>query len=142
MARLALAALLLTSCATTVPGGPSAVAPGMKRVTQDRPHRMPSMLRRVLRDRADRSEQRRPLHHWSGVADCESNGDPHINTGNGYFGYLQESQRFWVSFGGLRFAPRPDLATELEQITVAERGLAAQGIGAWPICGRYIRTAS
>lgn len=74
-------------------------------------------------------------HNWTAVAECESNGDWHINTGNGYFGGLQESQRFWDSFGGRDFASRPDLATELEQIAVAERGLAAQGVGAWPVCG-------
>lgn len=91
---------------------------------------------------ATRSEQRAPLHDWTAVAQCESGGDWHINTSNSYFGGLQESQEFWNNFGGLRFAPRPDLATEAEQITVAERGLAAQGVGAWPTCGIYLRSAA
>lgn len=93
---------------------------------------------RVLHGRADRDNQRAPLHDWTGVARCESGGNPRTDTGNGYYGLLQESLTFWRSFGGLSFAARPDLATAAEQITVAERGLAVQGAGAWPVCGKYL----
>src|SRR5690606_32019027 len=34
------------------------------------------------------------------------------------------------------FAPRADLATRGQQIVVAERVLANQGWGAWPVCSR------
>jgi hypothetical protein len=34
----------------------------------------------------------------------------------------------------LRFAPRADLASREEQITVAEVTRAHQGWGAWPVC--------
>jgi nucleoid-associated protein YgaU len=71
---------------------------------------------------------------WDNVAYCESHGNWHINTGNGYYGGLQFAQHTWVSFGGTQFAPRADLATKAQQIAVAERVLARQGWGAWPVC--------
>ena len=36
-----------------------------------------------------------------------------------------------------QYAPYADIATRAEQIAVAQRVLAGQGIGAWPVCGRY-----
>lgn len=77
-------------------------------------------------------------HDWSGVAQCESGGNWSINTGNGYFGGLQFSQPTWVAYGGLAYAPRADLATPAQQIAIAEKVLAGQGKGAWPVCGRNL----
>jgi LysM repeat protein len=71
---------------------------------------------------------------WDAVADCESSGNWAINTGNGYYGGLQFAQSTWEQFGGLAYAPRADLATRDQQITVAERTLAVQGWNAWPVC--------
>jgi hypothetical protein len=75
---------------------------------------------------------------WDAVAQCESGGNWSINTGNGYYGGLQFSASTWSGFGGGEFAPRADLATKNQQITVAERVLAKQGWGAWPTCGRNL----
>lgn len=71
---------------------------------------------------------------WSALAQCESSGNWHINTGNGYYGGLQFSQSTWEGFGGAQYAPRADLATRSEQIAVAEEVLDVQGWGAWPAC--------
>ncbi len=71
---------------------------------------------------------------WDRLAQCEAGGNWHINTGNGYYGGLQFSQGTWAAFGGLQFAPRADLATKAEQITIAIRTQRAQGWGAWPAC--------
>jgi len=71
---------------------------------------------------------------WDRVAACESSGNWSINTGNGYYGGLQFTQSTWEAYGGLKYAHRADLATKAEQITVAERVLAGQGPGAWPVC--------
>ncbi|MEE4542816.1 transglycosylase family protein [Streptomyces sp. V4-01] len=71
---------------------------------------------------------------WDKVANCESSGDWHINTGNGYYGGLQFAASTWKSFGGLSYAPRADLATRNQQIAVAEAVLRSQGPGAWPVC--------
>jgi murein DD-endopeptidase MepM/ murein hydrolase activator NlpD len=73
---------------------------------------------------------------WDKVADCESSGNWHINSGNGYFGGLQFTSSTWKSFGGAAYAARADLASRNEQIAVAERVLRSQGPGAWPVCSR------
>ncbi|MGY1739399.1 MULTISPECIES: transglycosylase family protein [unclassified Blastococcus] len=83
-----------------------------------------------------------PSHDWSAVAQCESSGNWHINTGNGYYGGLQFAQATWAGYGGTQYAARADLATPAQQIAVAERVLVGQGIGAWPTCGRYLRSGS
>ncbi|MFJ8849875.1 peptidoglycan DD-metalloendopeptidase family protein [Streptomyces sp. NPDC102437] len=71
---------------------------------------------------------------WEKVAACESTGDWHINSGNGYFGGLQFTRSTWAAYGGTVYAPRADLATRDEQISIAEKVLDAQGPGAWPGC--------
>src|SRR3954468_1377046 len=77
-------------------------------------------------------------HDWTGVAQCESGGDWNINTGNGYYGGLQFSQPTWAGYGGTGLAARADLATPAEQVQIAEKVLAGQGIGAWPTCGKKL----
>lgn len=55
------------------------------------------------------------------------------NTGNGYYGGLQFDQGTWDRHRqGISNAPRADLATPEEQMSVADRTLAVQGPGAWP----------
>ncbi|MFJ8110254.1 transglycosylase family protein [Streptomyces sp. NPDC096132] len=72
---------------------------------------------------------------WDAVAQCESGGNWSINTGNGYYGGLQFSASTWAAYGGTAYAARADLAGKEQQITVAEKVLAGQGKGAWPVCG-------
>ncbi|MFF3793045.1 transglycosylase family protein [Streptomyces sp. NPDC001981] len=71
---------------------------------------------------------------WDKVAACESTSNWNINSGNGYFGGLQFTRSTWAAYGGTVYAPRADLATREQQITVAEKVLEAQGPGAWPTC--------
>jgi len=71
---------------------------------------------------------------WDAIAGCEAGGNWAINTGNGYYGGVQFDQGTWERNGGLRFAPRADLASREEQITVAEVTRERQGWGAWPVC--------
>ncbi|MFF0853940.1 transglycosylase family protein [Streptomyces sp. NPDC003388] len=71
---------------------------------------------------------------WNKVAACESSGNWHINTGNGYYGGLQFTQSTWEAYGGTRYAPRADLAGSGQQMAVAEHVLDGQGPGAWPAC--------
>ncbi|MFH8365585.1 transglycosylase family protein [Streptomyces sp. NPDC018031] len=71
---------------------------------------------------------------WDKVAACESTSNWSINTGNGFYGGLQFTQSTWAAFGGLDYAPRADLATKDQQIAIAEKVLAEQGPGAWPVC--------
>lgn len=72
---------------------------------------------------------------WEQVAQCESGGNWAINTGNGYQGGLQFAPSTWAGHGGTQYAPSADQATKEQQIAVAERVLASQGKGAWPVCG-------
>ena len=68
---------------------------------------------------------------WDRIAECESGGNWHINTGNGYYGGLQFDYSSWLANGGDDFAPRADLASREEQITVANRYYAKAGLGPW-----------
>lgn len=72
--------------------------------------------------------------NWTALAECESSGNWHANTGNGFYGGVQFTQSTWVAYGGLRYAQRADLASPLQQIAVAERVLRGQGPQAWPVC--------
>ncbi|MFD9685476.1 transglycosylase family protein [Kitasatospora sp. NPDC001309] len=71
---------------------------------------------------------------WDKVAQCESSGNWSINTGNGFYGGLQFTSSTWAAFGGTSYAPQADQATKDQQISVAEKVLASQGPGAWPVC--------
>ena len=75
---------------------------------------------------------------WDRLAMCESTQNWSANTGNGYFGGLQFDRGTWLRHGGAAFAPRADLASRTAQIAVAERTLAVQGWGAWPVCSRRL----
>ena len=76
---------------------------------------------------------------WDALAACESGGNWAINTGNGFYGGVQFNQSTWERHGGLRYAPRADLATREEQLAIAEVTRARQGWGAWPVCSVRVR---
>ncbi len=71
--------------------------------------------------------------NWDAVAACESGGNWHTATGNGYYGGLQFTMGTWRANGG---SGSPHNASREEQIRVANNVLKTQGIGAWPVCGR------
>lgn len=75
------------------------------------------------------------VSQWDTVAQCESGGNWSINTGNGYYGGLQFSASTWAAYGGTQYAATADQASKSQQISVAEKVLASQGKGAWPVCG-------
>lgn len=79
---------------------------------------------------------------WEMIAACESgvkgvrgSADWHIDST--YDGGLQFHPQTWLGHGGGEFAPYAYLATPTQQMIVAERTLAAAGIGQWPICGAW-----
>jgi hypothetical protein len=69
---------------------------------------------------------------WDAVAQCESGGNWHANTGNGFYGGLQFKQSTWDENGGVG---NPANASRDQQIAVANRVLTTQGPEAWPKCG-------
>ncbi len=76
---------------------------------------------------------------WAAVAQCESGGNPTTNTGNGFSGAYQFTPSTWSAYGGQGAAQNASLS---EQTAVAERVLAGQGKGAWPVCGTGLGSAS
>ena len=86
------------------------------------------------------SAQAAPDSVWDLLAQCESGGNWHINTGNGYFGGAQFADSTWDAFRGAAGVTvhRADLATREQQIAVAEQVLAVQGWNAWPACSRRL----
>ncbi|WP_060878957.1 LysM peptidoglycan-binding domain-containing protein [Streptomyces scabiei] len=79
---------------------------------------------------------------WDAVAQCESGGNWSINTGNGYYGGLQFSASTWAAYGGTHYASTANQASKAQQIAIAEKVLAGQGKGAWPVCGTGLSGAS
>lgn len=69
---------------------------------------------------------------WDAVAECESGGNWHADTGNGFYGGLQFKESTWKENGGVG---NPADASRAQQIAVAERVLDTQGPEAWPKCG-------
>lgn len=73
-----------------------------------------------------------PFGVWDRLAGCESGGNWHINTGNGYYGGLQFSLGTWQSYGGTGL---PSQHSRETQIAIATKLRNAQGgYGAWPAC--------
>ncbi|UED85939.1 transglycosylase family protein [Streptomyces profundus] len=72
---------------------------------------------------------------WDRAAECESGGRWSANEGNGMYGGFQLTLDQWEAYGGLEFAIRPDLASRVQQISVAERLVADMRMGALPGCG-------
>jgi len=73
-----------------------------------------------------------PIGVWDKIAACESGGNWHINTGNGYYGGLQFSAATWKSVGG------PGLPHEQSrevQIKYAKILQARSGWGQWGCAG-------
>jgi nucleoid-associated protein YgaU len=77
-----------------------------------------------------------PAHatNWNAVANCESNGNWHTSTGNGFYGGLQFTKSTWHANGG---SGNPANASRAQQIRVAKNVKASQGMGAWPVCGSH-----
>ena len=75
--------------------------------------------------------------NWDAIAACESGGNWGTSTGNGYSGGLQLSQGTWDAYGGGQYSSTASGASRSQQIAVAQRVLAGQGIGAWPVCGSH-----
>src|SRR5439155_5018785 len=70
--------------------------------------------------------------NWDAIAQCESGGNWQANTGNGEYGGLQFKPGTWTQYGGVG---NPAAASREQQIAVANRVFADQGVEAWPKCG-------
>jgi resuscitation-promoting factor RpfC len=73
-----------------------------------------------------------PTPNWDAIAQCESGGNWAANTGNGKYGGLQFKPATWASYGG---TGNPAANSREQQIAVANRLFADQGVEPWPKCG-------
>ena len=73
-----------------------------------------------------------PTPNWDAIAQCESGGNWAANTGNGEYGGLQFKPATWAEYGGVG---NPATATRDQQIAVANRVFAQEGVEPWPKCG-------
>jgi hypothetical protein len=73
-----------------------------------------------------------PTGVWDRLAQCESGGNWHINTGNGYYGGLQFSLGTWRAYGGTGLPSEHSRETQIAIATKLRN--ASGGYGAWPGC--------
>jgi hypothetical protein len=73
-----------------------------------------------------------PTGVWDRLAGCESGGNWHINTGNGYYGGLQFSLGTWHAYGGTGLPSQHSRETQIAIATKLRD--ASGGYGAWPAC--------
>lgn len=99
-----------------------------------RGHYKISFYRKIVRFLRYFSVRATLVRRWQGVANCESGGNWHINTGNGYYGGLQFLHSTWRSMGGPGYAHQ---APAWKQAEVADRLRRGSGLHHWPHCGRY-----
>lgn len=76
---------------------------------------------------------------WDKLAQCESGGNWHINTGNGYYGGIQFNKQTWDAYGGDQYAAYPHQASREQQIAIASKVRDSRGgYGAWPSCASQL----
>ena len=69
---------------------------------------------------------------WDKIAKCESGGNWHINTGNGYYGGLQFSAATWHSVGGPGLPHQQSRETQIKYAKILQ---ARSGWGQWGCAG-------
>ena len=89
-------------------------------------------VHRKARAKVVRVGTKQPFGVWDRLADCESGGNWHINTGNGYYGGLQFSLGTWHSYGGTGLPSQHSRETQIAIATKLRN--ASGGYGAWPAC--------
>lgn len=72
---------------------------------------------------------------WVALAQCESGGDPTINTGNGYYGLYQFSLRTWQWVGGTGYPHENSAEEQTKRAKILQSRL---GWGQWPGCARKL----
>lgn len=81
-----------------------------------------------------------PSSVWDRLAGCESGGDWHIDTGNGYSGGLQWHPSTWAKVRPPGAPARAADATRAQEFAAAEAlmDLPWGGLHHWPACSRKL----
>ena len=107
-----------------------------KRQAELEAEREAEVARQQAEEDAARAAER--LAMWESLAQCESNGNWQLNSGNGYYGGLQFHIQTWRGVGGTGY---PHQHSKTEQIYRAERLLQqswATFSNQWPACSRKL----
>ena len=76
---------------------------------------------------------------WTRLAQCESGGNwSAVSRGGTYRGGLQFDQQTWFAYGGGAYASSAHLASQGQQVAIAEKLRAARGFAPWPVCSRVV----
>ena len=73
---------------------------------------------------------------WDALAECESGGDWHISTGNGYYGGLQFSLSTWQAVGGSGYPHENSMSEQIHRAEILRDQNG--GYGAWPACSAQL----
>ena len=73
---------------------------------------------------------------WNELAECESGGDWHISTGNGYYGGLQFSLSTWQAVGGSGYPHENSMSEQIHRAEILRDQNG--GYGAWPACSAQL----
>lgn len=102
-------------------------------------HKAAAKTIRQLRAKPTRSLQGYTVPYpWNAVASCESGGRWDYNGSSGFDGGLQFHPGTWTAYRLPSYPAYAYQASAYQQVQVAERVLAAQGWGAWPVCSRKL----
>lgn len=118
---------------------------------QSKPRSVPARASRSRSHGTNRTASHLQLAGYPSAADfdrlaaCESTSNWHINSGNGFYGGIQFDRQTWAANGGLRYAPRADMASREEQIAIGQatfhstlNGKAERRWTPWPACSRKL----
>ena len=83
-------------------------------------------------DGSDESAPAEPYGVWDKIAQCESGGNWHINTGNGYYGGLQFSAATWHSVGGPGLPHQYSREVQIKYAKILQK---RSGWGQWSCAG-------
>lgn len=78
------------------------------------------------------------VEDWDKLAQCESNGNWAIDSGNGFYGGIQFDAGTWTANGGGKYGPTANKASKEQQIEIATKVFRERGWAPWPACGKSL----
>ncbi len=76
--------------------------------------------------------------NWSGLARCESGGNPRAVNPAGYYGLYQFNRQTWASVGGSGLPSQASAAEQTYRAQLLYNRVGGRWQGQWPNCGRYL----
>lgn len=76
--------------------------------------------------------------NWSGLAKCESGGNPRAVNPSGYYGLYQFNRQSWATVGGSGLPSQASAAEQTYRAQLLYNRVGGRWQGQWPNCGRYL----